>query len=115
MKKFLTFLGGAIVLCFGFILVINLRLFDIERVLYDNLYFSYNKIWGSCEVSHGTWSLKEASLAVEIPDEVNGRRVTAMGNSHPNPFLFNIEKPAISWWRYSSTHRIPLNCVCLCL
>ena len=92
MKKCMTFLGGVIVLLCGLMLVINLGLFDSETVLLHNLYFSYNKIGGSCEVSHGIWPGEEEVLVAEIPDEVNGRRVTAMGDSYPDPFLLNFEE-----------------------
>ena len=91
MKKFMTILGGLIVFFCTASLLINLGLFDIETVPFGNLYFSYNKIGGSCEVSHGSWPEEVETLAVEIPDEVNGRRVTAMGNVRPDPFLFNPE------------------------
>lgn len=92
MKKLMTILGALILLFCGVSLLVNLGLFDSETVPFGNLYFTYNKIGGSCMVSHGLWPEEEETLAVEIPDEVNGRRVTAMGNSYPDPFLFNFEE-----------------------
>ena len=91
MKKYMTILGGLIVFFCTASLLINLGLFDSETVPFGNLYFSYSKIGGSCEVSHGSWPEEVETLTVEIPDEVNGRRVTAMGNARPDPFLFNLE------------------------
>lgn len=92
MKKLMTILGALIILFCGFSLLVNLGLFDSETVKYRNLYFTYNKICGPCEVSHGIWPGKQESIVVEISDEVNGRRVTAMGDSYPDPFLFNFEE-----------------------
>ena len=92
MKKIMTFLGAWIVLSLSFSLLVNLGLFDRERVQFGNLYFTYRKFGGSCAVSHGIWEGMEETLVVEIPDEVDGRRVTAMGGSYPDPFLFNYEE-----------------------
>lgn len=92
MKKVLIVLGVLIILFCGFVLLLNLGLFDSETVPYRNLYFTYNKMGGSCVVSYGKWPGKEESIVVEIPDKVNGRRVTAMGNSYPAPFLFNLDE-----------------------
>lgn len=91
MKKFMTILGALILIFCTASLLINLGLFDSETVSFGNLYFTYKKMGGSCEVSHGLWPENADTLTVEIPDEVNGRRVTAMGNSYPAPFRFNLE------------------------
>lgn len=91
MKKFMTILGVLIIFFCTVSLLINLGLFDSETVPFGNLYFTYNKIGGSCVVSHGLWPEEDETLTVEIPDEVNGRRVTAMGNARPDPFLFNLD------------------------
>lgn len=91
MKKIMTFLGALILLFSGFSLLVNLGLFDREMVRSGNLYFTYRKFGGSCVVSHGIWEGEEETLVVEIPDKVDGRRVTAMGSSYPDPFLFNFE------------------------
>ena len=92
MKKAMTILGALILFFCTVSLLINLGLFDSETVPFGNLYFTYNKLGGSCVVSHGLWPEAEETLTVEIPDEMNGRRVTAMGDSYPDPFLFNFEE-----------------------
>lgn len=92
MKKIMTYLGALILLFSGFSLLVNLGLFDREWVQYGNLCFTYRKFGGSCVVSDGIWEGMEETLVVEIPDEVDGRRVTAMGSSYPSPFIFNFEE-----------------------
>ena len=91
MKKLLIALLIINVFLLILVLAFNPACFYEDFVQYGALYFSPHKILNSCMVSYGSWEGEGDSLAVEIPDELNGRRVTVWGDSYPGNFVFNMD------------------------
>ena len=60
--------------------------------LSGNLYFSLHRFVDICRVEYGEWNGTDTSLEIEIPNEVDGHRVTMWGNDYPAPFIINMDR-----------------------